>query len=73
MKLVSITTAGEFAQALEDWIITNKCNPQTPEEWNKCIEDMLQSGILTPLGSIEDNQADEFKNQLKKDHNAKEL
>lgn len=43
-----IGTAGEFARALEDWIIDNKCNPTTPEEWDRCISDIVKQGTLTP-------------------------
>ena len=44
-----IGTAGEFAEALEDWIIDNKCNPTTPEEWERCINDIVKKGSLAPL------------------------
>ncbi len=73
MKIVSMTTAADFCDALENWIIDNKCNPKTTEEWNRCIEDMMKSGALTPIASIEDGDADKFKKNLIENFNVEEI
>jgi hypothetical protein len=72
-KVISLTTAAEFCQALEDWIIDNKCNPTTPEEWTKCIDDMTRGGALTPIACIDEKDAKEFKEKLKETLRVEEI
>lgn len=48
-----IGTAGEFAEALENWIIDNCCNPTTPEEWERCIKDITKAGMLKCMSEEE--------------------
>ena len=72
-RIVSMTTAAEFCDALENWIIDNKCNPTTPEEWNRCIEDLMKSGALTPIAAVDEEDACEFKKKLKDNLNIEEL
>lgn len=72
-KLISITTAGEFVGALEDWIIKEKCNPKTPEEWSKCTEDMIKSGVLKPIAVFDEKNTPEIKAQLKENLNVRNL
>jgi hypothetical protein len=71
-KLISITTAGEFADALEDWIIDNKCNPTTAEEWARCIKDLTASGVVNTVGVTEASTR-ELKEGLKENLNVKDL
>ena len=73
MRMITVTTAGEFAQALENWIIDNKLNPKTPEEWNKCVEDLIASGVLTPIGTVEDEDFNKVKSTLKENFKVEEL
>ena len=70
-NIISITNAGEFADALEDWIIDNKCNPTTAEEWARCIKDLTAQGKITPLGCVDDTE--KFKTDLKKNMNVEDL
>jgi hypothetical protein len=73
-RIISVTTASQFCEALENWIIDNKLNPQTPEEWNRCVEDMMTSGVLTPIGVLADEaKVSELKTELKKNFNVEEL
>ena len=71
--MISVTTAGAFADALEDWIIKNECNPTTPEEWNRCLSDLFKSGILQPVATIDKAEVSEVKDQIKKNFNAEEF
>lgn len=70
-KLISITTAAEFADALEDWIIDNKCNPTSPEEWSRCIKDLVAQGKVHALGCVDDSE--DFKSKLKENLNVEDL
>ena len=63
----------EFAEVLEDWIILNKCNPTTREEWERCIKDLQVKGALTIQGSIADEDTKKFKKELKDNFNTKEF
>ncbi len=72
-KMISVTTAAEFCDALENWIIDNKLNPKTPEEWNRCIEDLMKSGALTPVAVIDDKDTDELKKTLVENFNVEEI
>ena len=72
-RMISITTAAEFCQALEDWIIDNKCNPQTPEEWERCINDLTKSGAVTPVASINEEDVKDFKEKLKENLGVEEI
>lgn len=72
-KMISITTAGEFAEALENWIIDNKCNPKTPEEWSRCIEDLIAAGKLQAVAIVEDEDVSKIKKELKDNFNVGEL
>lgn len=72
-RLVSITAAGEFCDALENWIIDNKYNPTTSEEWERCIQDMIADGAVKPVGCIKEEDAEKLKEQLKNTSNLKEL
>jgi len=64
-RLVIIANAGELADALEDWIIDNKCNPKTPAEWDRFCEFLLTKGLAEEIGSIEDEELSEFKKELR--------
>ena len=70
-KLISITTAGAFADALENWIIDNKCNPTTQEEWARCIKDLTAQGSVESLGVVDDDK--ELKAKLKENLNVRDI
>ena len=73
MREIFIGTAGEFARALEDWMIDNKCNPKTQEEWNRCLKDISSRGAVTSLGAIGDKDMTKLKTELNKDFNIKDI
>jgi len=68
-----VINAKDFADALENWIIDNKCNPSTPEEWERCMNDIHKSGQAQYVGSVEDKEVGKLKESLKKDFNVKEF
>ena len=70
MRNFFLITAGEFASALEDWMIDNKCNPKTVEEWSRCMSDIQKMGKADYVGSVDDK---EVKKSLKEDFNIKDL
>ena len=61
-----------MAQAIEDWMIDNKCNPKTPEEWNRCLADLAKSGDINYVGSVKEEDFPAVKKALK-DDGAKEI
>jgi hypothetical protein len=73
MREIFVGTAGEFAQALEDWIIDNKCNPKTPEEWDRCLKDISSKGTIKSLGTVDDKDVNKLKTELNKDFNVENL
>jgi hypothetical protein len=73
MRELFIGTAGDFAQALEDWIIDNKCNPKTQEEWARCLKDIAEKGNITSLGVIKDKDVNQIKNDLNNNFNVENL
>jgi hypothetical protein len=73
MRELFVGTASDFADALEDWIIDNKCNPTTPEEWARCLKDIAEKGKVQSLGTIDDKDVNELKNTLNKDFNVENL
>lgn len=66
------TTSGKLGEALENWIIDNKCNPTTQEEWNRCLKDLMDAGVLTPLKHVENDDVDGLKKFLKDNFNVEE-
>jgi len=66
------TNAGSVFDALEDWIIKNKCNPKTDEEWARALSDLTEAGVLAPLGTIDAKDTDEFKKGLKEHYDVTE-
>ena len=73
MREIFIGAAGDFAQALEDWIIDNECNPTTQEEWNRCLKDITAKGTLSSLGAVADKDMSKLKNELTKEFDIKDL
>ena len=73
MRQLLISNAADLADAIEDWIILNKCNPTTPEEWDRCISDLTKAGKLNYIGSIEEKDSGELKNILKENFNVKDI
>jgi len=71
--LISVTTAGALADALEDWIIKNKCNPKSPEEWSRCISDLIAAGAVAPVASVDEKDLPAVKEQLQNDFTIKDL
>ncbi len=67
-----ILATADTAQALEDWIIDNKCNPKTEEEWKRCWDDLVKAGKAKYVGGIEDEDLPEFKKKLGENFNVKE-
>ena len=73
MREILLGNAGDFAQALEDWIIDNKCNPKTQEEWERCLKDIAASGKLTSLGAVVDEDVSKLKKDLSNNFNVENL
>lgn len=72
MRELFVGTAGSFAQALEDWMIDNKCNPKTQEEWDRCLKDIAAKGSISSVGIVEDTDVNKLKNELNKNFNVKD-
>ena len=73
MKDFFLINSGDLVTALEDWMIDNKCNLSTPEEWARCMRDIQKTGKAEYMGSVEDADAKSIKESLKRDFNVKEL
>ena len=73
MRDFFVMNAGDLADALEDWIIDNRCNPVTKEEWARCMTDIQKSSKARYLGSATDKDAEKLKESLLRDFNVKEL
>jgi hypothetical protein len=73
MRQILIGNVGDFAQALEDWMIDNKCNPSTSEEWERCIADITKAGKLSTIGSIDEKDMGKLKINLKDNFNVEEI
>ena len=73
MREIFVGTADSFAQALEDWMIDNKCNPKTQEEWNRCLKDIAAKGNISSLGAVEDKDVNKLKNELNNNFNVENL
>lgn len=71
--IILSATAGVLGEAIENWIIDNKLNPSTPEEWERCLKDLLEAGVLTPVDSVDDNDVDGIKKILKDNFDVKEI
>jgi len=65
--------AGKFADALDDWMIDNKKNPKTKEDWQEVQKYMLKKGVLSPLGEVPDERLDDVKEHLKEEFNITDL
>lgn len=73
MLFVFSATAGELGDAIENWIIDNKVNPSTPEEWERCIKDLMAAGVLKPLDTKGAEDVDTIKKILKDNFDVKEI
>jgi len=72
-SLLAAMDAEKFCQAVEDWIIDNECNPSTPEEWERCLTDLLKKGEVQFVGNVGEGDVGEFKQELKKDYDVNEI
>jgi hypothetical protein len=45
-------------------MIDNKCNPSTPEEWDRCMRDIAKAGQAKLIGSTTDEDGDAIKKEL---------
>lgn len=71
--LILSCKAGDFGDALENWIIDNKCNPATPEEWERCLKDLIAAGVVEVLDKTDSEDVATVKKALEKKFNVEEI
>jgi len=65
-RVILLAKAGALADALEDWMIDNKTHVDTPEEWNKFFEHLVEIGLAKAVGAIDSEEVPTLKEELKK-------